>query len=379
MTEPAAGADVVVVGGGVYGLGVAWELARKGARVLVLEAMAEVASGASGGHGTRGVRTNGRADVELPIMRLAIQRWPELATELEDPAIFRAIGCLEFVETPEGRGHVEARALAQSQAGLPTRVVEGDELRQLEPNLSPAISAAMYCEGDGVSDHTATTRALAREAKRHGTVIRCGVRVAGLEVASGRVTSLITKEAERIAVREQLVLAANAGSADLVQGAFGVSLPLFNVLPQALISVPLREPVTTHLVGHMNRRFHMKMLADGRAMISGGFLGSVNAETGLGEPAAWAIEKNLEEAAHVYPLLDGVQIEHAFADRFESVARDGLAILDRVPGATNALLLAGFSGHGWAPAPAYVKLVADWLLSRKRPEELAPFAYTRFV
>ncbi len=63
-------ADFVIVGGGIYGVATAWELARGGADVLVLEAR-DIASGASGGLGKRGVRANGRDIRELPLMRAA--------------------------------------------------------------------------------------------------------------------------------------------------------------------------------------------------------------------------------------------------------------------------------------------------------------------
>jgi len=373
------GRDLVVVGGGVYGTGVAWELSRAGADVLLLEAGSDVASGASGGTGTRGVRANERSDAELPIMKLAIESWPELATLLGDTAIFRRIGGLEFVETAEARADAEARAVAQTQAGLPTRIVEGTELRLLEPNLSDVITAAMYREDDGVSDHTATTRALAREADKLGTGIRRGVRVAALEVSGGRVSALSTEQGERIAVVGQLLLAANAGSAELVAAALGLRLPLFNVLPQILVTEPLAEPVTAHLVGHLTRPFHMKMLTDGRAMISGGFLGEASPCAGSGQTVPWAVAGNLAEAARVYPMLAGVELELAFADRFESIAPDQLPIIDVLPGAGNLLLCAGSSGQGWAPAPAYVKLIAEWLRTGSRPELLTPFAHARFT
>lgn len=59
-----------VIGGGVYGAGVAWELARRGVEALLLEAR-QIACGASGGVGKQGVRANGRDLRELPLMRLA--------------------------------------------------------------------------------------------------------------------------------------------------------------------------------------------------------------------------------------------------------------------------------------------------------------------
>jgi len=81
--------DFVIVGGGVYGAGVAWELARRGADVLLLEAQ-QIACGASGGLGKRGVRANGRDLRELPLMRLAYDLWPTLAEDIGDPRAMSA-------------------------------------------------------------------------------------------------------------------------------------------------------------------------------------------------------------------------------------------------------------------------------------------------
>ena len=68
----------LVVGGGVMGVATAWELARQGASVTLVEA-AEIACGASGGFGQRGVRANGRDLRELPLMAMAYEIWVPLA------------------------------------------------------------------------------------------------------------------------------------------------------------------------------------------------------------------------------------------------------------------------------------------------------------
>jgi sarcosine oxidase, subunit beta len=89
--------DFVIVGGGVYGTGVAWELAKRGAEVLLLEAR-QIAGGASGGLGERGVRANGRDLRELPLMRLAYELWPSLADEIGAATGYERTGNLQLIE-----------------------------------------------------------------------------------------------------------------------------------------------------------------------------------------------------------------------------------------------------------------------------------------
>ena len=109
-------ADFVIVGGGVYGCGVAWELAKRGAEVLLLEAKT-IASGASGGLGKRGVRANGRDVSELPLMRLAYERWPTLHEEIGAETGYVRSGHLLLIEREPEYRTLAARAWLQTQQG----------------------------------------------------------------------------------------------------------------------------------------------------------------------------------------------------------------------------------------------------------------------
>jgi glycine/D-amino acid oxidase-like deaminating enzyme len=110
-------------------------------------------------------------------------------------------------------------------------------------------------------------------------------------------------------------------------------------------------------------------------MITGGWLGTLDPKTGRGEPTAESIRANLEEAWAVLPMLRDVTVEFMAADRFEAITADALPVLDRLPGVSNLIVGAGFSGQGYAPAPAYVELLAEWLLDGAKPPALEPFGY----
>jgi sarcosine oxidase, subunit beta len=369
-------ADFLLVGAGAYGAGLAWELTRRGARVLVLEA-GDVASGASGGVGQRGVRSNGRDARELPLMKIAQEKWRSLARMFDDPRIFQAIGHLQLVEAEADMPAVERQLRLQEAHGVRTRLVVGEELRQLEPHLRERVIAALYSPDDGASDHGATTRAFASAARQGGAIIQADQRVVGLEITGGRVTAVTTSGGDAVPVAGDLVLAANAGTVELL-ASVGVTLPFANVLPQVLVTSPVAPVPVRHVIGHVSRRLAAKALPRGEVMVTGGWLGRVDPYTGRPETIADQVEGNLAEAVAVFPDLAGVQLTHALADRFESVAPDLLPVIDRVPGVSNALVAAGWSGHGWGPAPAYVALIADWLLERRRPELLEPFGLARF-
>jgi glycine/D-amino acid oxidase-like deaminating enzyme len=375
--------DYVVIGGGVYGCAVAWELAHRGARVVLLEART-IAAGASGGLGKRGVRACGRDSRELPLMRLAYDLWPALAGAIGAATGYERMGLLHLFEREPngldgGWASAPARAWAQQQRSIATGVLDRDAVRALEPAVGDAVRGALYCPDDGIADHTATTRGLAAAAGRLGAEVREGTTVTALERAGDHVTGVVTAEGEHIAVGEAALLLTNAHAAGFVREQLSVTLPVWSMLPQVLLTEPLDPPPVTHLIGHERRTLAMKPIPGGQVMISGGWRGRWNAQTGQGEAIPAQVAGNLAEAAAVYPALAGVRLDESDASRLESVCVDAVPIIDHLPGAANLIVGTGWSGHGFAIAPAVAKLLADWATGSERPELLRPFAYDRFL
>jgi sarcosine oxidase subunit beta len=375
--------DYLVIGGGVYGCAAAWELARRGARVLLLEAHT-IAAGASGGPGKRGVRACGRDPRELPLMRLAYDQWPALADAIGAATGYERTGLLHLFERePDGLdgglASAPARAWAQQQRGIATEVLDRDAVRALEPQVSDAVSGALFCPDDGIADHTATTRGLAAAAARLGAEIREGTAVAGLERADDRVSAVVTADGERIAVGEAALLLTNTHVPGFVREQLGVALPVWFMLPQVLLTEPLAQPPVAHLIGHERRTLAIKPLPGGQVMISGGWHGRRGVPAARGETIPAQVAGNLAEAVAVYPALAGVRLAERDASRPESVCVDDIPIIDRLPGATNLFVGTGWSGHGFAISLAVARLLADWATGAERPTQLRPFAYDRFL
>lgn len=374
---------VVIVGGGIYGCATAWYLARQGADVHLLEA-ATIASGASGGFGKRGVRANRRDPRELPLMRTAYDIWPRLADELGTPTGYQRTGGLNLIErettgTTGGAVAAEVHANVQRNLGIPTDVLDAGQVRELEPDVSDDVRAALYCPMDGIADHTATTQALAEAARRHGATVREGTAVVDVHRDRDRVTSVVTDSGETVDVGRTLLLLNNTGAAPLVQEISGTELPIWRVLPQALLLNPERAAGSPrHLLGHDHRPLALKRLPDGRVMLSGGWRGRWNAEQGSGELLQENVEGNLRTAAEVFGHLRNVHLESADASRAESCSVDGIPVIDTVPGTSNVIVGTGWSGHGFAIAPAVARLLAQWVCTGSRPDHLLPFSYTRF-
>lgn len=373
-------ADFVIIGGGIYGCTVAWELARQGANVHLLEAKT-VASGASGGLGERGVRANGRDLRELPLMRLAYEQWTTLADEIDGATGYRRLGHLLLIEREQDLAHAKAQVWMQEQQGIPSRLIMGSELREMESYLSETIIGAIYCPLDGVADHTQTTRSMANAAQKLGAFIQENAPVTRMERQGDTVRAIfatIDGEETRIPVDKQLIVLSNYHIVPFVHQHLGIELPFWRMLPQVMALEAIDPMPIHHLIGHAHRTLAIKPLPDNRVMISGGWHGRWNEVTQSGDPILEQVEGNRQEAVAVYPCLRDVPVHSATTDRVELISIDGIPIIDRLPYADNMLIGAGWSGHGWAISPAVGKLIAEWVLNNQCPELLAPFQYSRF-
>ena len=372
--------DYIIIGGGIYGCALAWNLAKRGESVQLLEAR-DIACGASGGLGERGVRANGRDLRELPLMRQAYPLWARLDEDIGETG-YRRLGHLDLIERQQDLPRGRAQAWLQNQQGIESQWLDAAQVRQLEPNVSDRVVGAVYCPHDGVADHTRTTRAMAAAARAAGASILEGARVTGMTTRKGRVVSVnasVDGENAEFAVGKQVALLSNAHAGEFVRQQLGINLPIWRMLPQVMALRADMQPPMTHLIGHAHRVLAIKPLPDGRVMISGGWRGRWDAARGHGVPIAEQVEGNRLEAVAVYPALAGLAVDEVYADRAEMVCVDGIPIVDYLPGAENMLVGVGWSGHGWAIAPAAALHMAEWLVTGGRPQILAAFGYGRFV
>jgi glycine/D-amino acid oxidase-like deaminating enzyme len=367
--------EIVIIGGGVYGAGVAYWLARGGLDVRLLEAK-KIGNGASAGPGRRGTRANGRDLRELPLVRLSHEMWPTLHELLGVPQFFERTGHLLLIEREQDIAVGEARALLQNQYGTETHVLGADQVREMEPGLSSRIIGALHCPLDGASDHTAVTGAFTSAAQRAGAQVSENTKVQRLEVSNGQVEAVVTTDGERIVVGRRLLILANSGVDELVRDR--ICLPVWSRTFQVLFTKPMQSIQLNHLVGHASRTLALKCEAGNRIMISGGSPGVWNHETERGTALESSIKANFADAVAVYPELASAEIELADADHLEASAIDNIPVIDVVPDVENALYATGWCGHGWAIAPSLTQMIAEWGKTGAKHPLLLPFSHDRF-
>jgi glycine oxidase len=362
--------DVVVVGAGLQGCGIALRLAQAGRRVVVLERSipGAEASSAAGGILSPGVEAEPGPFHDL--CKASLDLWPAFAAEVEQLSGtwvgYRAGGTLEVSVDDRFTPVLASRATQLGRAGVEVEVLDGDAARRLEPGLSRETRGALYFPSEGSVDPRLLGRALHAAASRAGARFVPG-QVRGIAFVDGRVAG-VDHESGRIAAGA-VVLAAGAWSLQVS----GHGLPAGAVRPvRGQIAVlDTRPPLLSRVV--FSDKGYVVPRPDGRILC-----GSTMEEAGFEKAVtAGGLLHVLELAVEVAPALSAAPVVETWSN-FRPATPDGLPILGAAatPGLFHAT---GHYRNGVLLAPITADAVAAAVLSWPGPVDLSPFAASRLA
>jgi len=363
-------AEVAVVGGGAIGCSVAYHAARRGARVILLEAE-QLGSGSSG---ALAGMLSGQGELEPPgpllrLMLLGRERHREISEELQDltgidPGYVWEGALRTAVDEASSELLAEAHAL-QREEGLRAEWLTGDEARELEPTLSREVVAGLYLPDDGQVNPPQLVQALARGAALHGAEIREATRVTGFIVRGGRVEGVGTSRGE---VPAGTVVLAGGAFSDLLSGQLGVSLPLFPVKGQMLITNMWPSPIRANVWDAAN--FYVVPKRDGRVIVG------ATEEPGVYDRRVTlgGVAELSRAATSLVPALS----EALFAGSWGGLrpaTSTGRPVLGPVEGWEGLLLATGHFRNGVLLSVITGEIISALALGEEPPTDISPFLY----
>lgn len=363
LTRP----DLLVVGGGIIGLSIAYFAAERGLRVQLIEA-GQLAGGASGAN-AGGIWPNDQGPAHTTgfqqLAFLSRDWWARLAVRPSFHFDWRVNGLLNInLEKMPAAPAVHAAALQEQ--GYTVQSVDTEQIASLEPNIRTLATGGIHCPSDAHLNPVKAALSFAAAARQRGACISTGVRALSAEMRGGRVISVSTTGG---LIESGAVVCASGWTADWVAPLLENPAPLRPVSGQLIAT----DPQPPLLKGSIAAKFIILQLRTGE-IVTGGNLLEADSLT----PDAALSQQFADAARDLLPALKEVPFTRSWCGLRPSTP-DGSPVIDIAPGAANLWLACGHFRNGVLLAPATGKLVIEWIASNRRPEELAPFRLDRFA
>ena len=334
-------ARIVVAGAGSIGASIAYALAQRGERDVVVCDVGEVASGSTG-RAMGGVRQQFSTAAEVLLAKASIRFFEQLG-----PPFFHQVGYL-FVATSEaGLAELDARRELQASLGVPVERVDASFVRGL--NVDDVVGS-VFCAEDGVADPPAVARWLLERS--------------GVEVREH--TDALDVEGD------VLVIACGARSGE-VAARRGIELPVRPLCRQLLETASLGLPDDLPMVVEAETGFHFRRRGDRLVLAMTDPTPRWGFATDVDESL---IADRLERLAHRYAPAAGTTIERSWAGLYD-MTPDAHPIIGWVGDGVYAAC--GFSGHGFMQTPAVGEAASAELLGDSPPFDLSAYRFGRFA
>lgn len=367
-------ADVVIIGGGIIGCATAYYLAKAGQSVIVLEGSDHIGNGGSSRNGG-GVRQSGRDPREIPLVMYGIQNlWPHLSEELEVDCEYHQDGNLRLGKNEKHVQILTGLAQKARACGLDVRMIDGEEVRQINPYLSGEVTAASWCPTDGHANPLTTTLGFYKMARKLGVHFISGEQVTEIRLVKGKARRVVTKNNNYEG--ESILVAAGYQSREIL-GTVGIDVPMTQSLLECLVTEA--EPhMFDQMLGTAEADFYGHQTKHGSFVFGGssGFEGC-NKDNGTPVSNSMTAPCICRGIMKYFPDLAEANIVRTWAGWSDKSA-DGVPVLgaiDEIPGLYAAC---AFTGHGFGIAPAAGKQLAELITTGITEVDLSPLRYDRF-
>jgi sarcosine oxidase subunit beta len=371
--------DVIVVGGGINGASIAFNLAKAGLKTTLIE-KDFIAAGPTG-RSSAIIRQHYSHEVTARMALRSLRIFQNFDDVVGGDPEFHQTGFL-LAARAEDVEMLKANVALQQAVGIDTRLVSPQEVQDLEPHISTEeIVVAAYEPESGYADPAATTMAYAQRAKDLGASLQLGTRVESLLVERGQVKGVVT---DKGSFQAGAVVVATGPWTPLITETIGIELP---------IKASRHQVATYKRPDDFERHMVFAGFADevyirpetGHLMLVGS-IEPEEAEAEVRDPDSFneradfdVVAEFSQRVARRYPVMERGTSAGGWASLYD-ITPDWHAIMGSLPGVEGLYCAAGTSGHGFKLGPAVGEMMAGLILNGEKPgADINMFDVRRFA
>jgi len=382
MTNP----DVVVIGGGIVGCSCAYYLARAGVKVHLVE-KGSLGAGASKA-GMMLVVTWEEPEIHLGLARLSRRLYVELSQELDVDIAFQPAGTIAVVESPLNMAGMGEMIQRLQKWGLTCRLLSSQDIRELEPKLSPDVAGGAFFDEDALVSPLYATLAIAQAARGLGAVVESGAEVTSIELTpdQSQIAAVVTSRG-RIPT-PSVVIAAGAWSAQIGKLA-GIEIPITPRRGTVVVTAPVSEEIirckSVMAAGYMDA---VRSGSKSGVAVAAALQQTPNGNLLLGTSRQFVgfdpvvdptvVSSMLNRCARFFPALSGLSAIRTWTG-FRPYTPDLLPIISPVEGIDGLHIASGHEGLGITEGPATGKLISQMVTGAEPEIDLQPLSFARFA
>ena len=349
-------AEVVVIGGGVVGCAISYELAKRGVKDIVLLERKYLTSGATGRCGA-GVRQQWGTEMNLRLSIGSVRRFETLREELRyDKDIeFIQSGYFMPAYTEKQVNQFKKNIELQRKFGLKVDFLTPDEAKKVVPivNLSGLLGATFH-DKDGHCNPFHVTYAYAEAAKRMGVEINTFTEVLGIRTIFDKVEGVITNKGK---IDCNIIVNAAGGWSQVIGQMAGVKIPTYSERHQILVTEPI-EPLFKPMVMSFYHNFYTQQEPNGSILM--GF-GDPTEPKDFNQGHTFKFLINVTKVVtDVLPPLKKARLLRQWSGLY-NISPDKTPIISEAPDLKGFYMACGFSGHGFMIAPMTATLIAQMI------------------
>ena len=376
-----ANQKIIIIGGGVIGLGIGWQLAKAGGTVTIYERAqaGRAASWAAAGMLAPLAEAHSEEPELLKLGCQSLERYPQWVDELEADAEmsigYRVEGTLIIGLEPDDTHQLRHLYTAQQDLGLDVEWLTGREAREIESALSPRVTAAIRCATDYQVDNRLMVQALQRAYKACGGVLLENSTIERIVIENGVATGVQTQDGCQAA--DVLILAAGCWSAQ-IEGLPDPVIPPVRPVKGQMLALQMEEGIIVkNVIRTVRARYptsvYLVPRADGRLII-----GATSEEMGFDTRlTAGGVFELLRGAWEAVPGVYELPLLETWTG-LRPGSRDNAPILGKTP-VENLIYATGHYRNGILLTPITAYEITKLILTGETSDTIAPFQLDRFL
>ena len=352
-------ADVVIIGGGVMGCSILFNLARRGVTDTVLVEKESLGAGSTG-RSSGIVRMHYSSEVNARLAFKSLETIRDFDQIVGGDSGFVNAGAM-FIAPPEAEESFKRNIAMQQSLGIDTRVLDMKQAREVAPHFAFDESDAICFEPQsGYADPPSVGQGFASAARGMGAQVMLDNPALDVEIVNDRVVTVVTREG-RIET-DTAVVAAGPWSVRVMKG-IGMDLPLTATRHEVIFLKRRLDVIPEHpVIGDLVNMAYMRPESPDLTLVGDVELEiEANPDDYDQKPGMDYIERMWGRVAKRAPGLGEAEYFTGYAGLYTNTP-DGHPIIDKVEGIEGLYICTGFNGHGFKESPAVGMLVAEMIV-----------------